>query len=166
LPDLAGRNEAPPLAGQTFMNAWRTRTTKDLVEYMQATMPPNAATLSAEQYLAIASFILQSNGAAAGAQPLTASAAIAIGSVATGAAAATAAGGQGLPAEAAGGGRAAAAGRGPTVLNGPTGLVVSGQVKNYTAVTDDMLRNPSPADWLMARRNYQGWSHSPLTQIT
>ena len=29
-----------------------------------------------------------------------------------------------------------------------------------------MLRNPDPGDWLMARRNYQGWSHSPLTQIT
>src|SRR5262249_49344605 len=42
MPDLAGRNEAPPLAGGTFMNAWRTRTTRDLVEYMSATMPPNA----------------------------------------------------------------------------------------------------------------------------
>jgi alcohol dehydrogenase (cytochrome c) len=29
-----------------------------------------------------------------------------------------------------------------------------------------MLRNQDPGDWLMARRNYQGWSHSPLTQIT
>src|SRR5215475_908241 len=42
MPDLAGRNEAPPLAGGTFLNAWRTRTTRDLVDYMQATMPPNA----------------------------------------------------------------------------------------------------------------------------
>ena len=33
-------------------------------------------------------------------------------------------------------------------------------------VTDEMLRNPDPADWLMARRNYQAWSYSPLTQIT
>jgi len=170
MPDLAGRNEAPPLAGGTFFNTWRTRTTKDLVDYMQATMPPNAATLPPEQYVAIASFILQSNGGAAGAQALTASTAFAIGSVATGtvtANAGTPAGrGAGLPTEAAGGGRAATVGRGPTVLNGPTGLVVSGQVKNFTPVTDDMLRNPSPADWLMARRNYQGWSHSPLTQIT
>jgi len=39
-------------------------------------------------------------------------------------------------------------------------------VKNYVPVTDDMLRNQDPGDWLMARRNYQGWSHSPLTQIT
>ena len=29
-----------------------------------------------------------------------------------------------------------------------------------------MLRNPDPGDWLMVRRNYQGWSHSPLTQVT
>ena len=29
-----------------------------------------------------------------------------------------------------------------------------------------MLRNPDAGDWLMVRRNYQGWSYSPLTQIT
>ncbi len=39
-------------------------------------------------------------------------------------------------------------------------------MKNYTDVTDEMLRNPDPADWLMARRNYLGWSHTPLTQVT
>ena len=47
-----------------------------------------------------------------------------------------------------------------------TGLIVPGEVKNYVPVTDEMLRNPDPGDWLMARRNYQGWSYSPLTQIT
>ena len=29
-----------------------------------------------------------------------------------------------------------------------------------------MLRNPPAGDWLMIRRNYQAWSHSPLTDIT
>jgi alcohol dehydrogenase (cytochrome c) len=29
-----------------------------------------------------------------------------------------------------------------------------------------MLRNPPDGDWLMIRRNYQAWSHSPLTEIT
>ena len=29
-----------------------------------------------------------------------------------------------------------------------------------------MLKDPPPGDWLMARRNYQGWSYSPLTEIT
>ena len=35
LPDLAGRNEAPPLAGANFMNAWGSRTTAELISYMQ-----------------------------------------------------------------------------------------------------------------------------------
>ena len=43
---------------------------------------------------------------------------------------------------------------------------MAGEVKNYVPVTDDMLRNPPPGDWLMARRNYQAWSYSPLTEIT
>ena len=29
-----------------------------------------------------------------------------------------------------------------------------------------MLAHPSDGDWLMYRRNYQGWSYSPLKQIT
>ena len=48
----------------------------------------------------------------------------------------------------------------------PKGITVSGQVKNYVPVTDETLRNPDPADWLMARGNYQSWSYSPLAQIT
>ena len=48
----------------------------------------------------------------------------------------------------------------------PMGLLVAGQVKNYVPVTDEMLRNPDPADWLMIRRNYQAHSYSPLNSIT
>lgn len=32
-------------------------------------------------------------------------------------------------------------------------------------VTDAMLRDPPPADWLMWRRTYDGWGYSPLDQI-
>ena len=46
------------------------------------------------------------------------------------------------------------------------GLTVAGEVPNYVPVTDAMLRNPPEGDWLMIRRNYQAWSHSPLTEIT
>jgi alcohol dehydrogenase (cytochrome c) len=42
---------------------------------------------------------------------------------------------------------------------------VKGEVKNYVPVTDAMLRNPDPGDWLMIRRNYQAWSYSPLAEI-
>jgi alcohol dehydrogenase (cytochrome c) len=34
-----------------------------------------------------------------------------------------------------------------------------------TPVTDAMLREPAPGDWLMWRRTYDGWGHSPLDQI-
>lgn len=34
-----------------------------------------------------------------------------------------------------------------------------------TPVTDEMLRDPSPNDWLMWRRTYNGWGFSPLKQI-
>lgn len=38
-------------------------------------------------------------------------------------------------------------------------------MKNYIPVTDEMLRDPAPGDWLMIRRNYQAQSYSPLAQI-
>src|SRR5262249_47955398 len=59
LPDLAGRNEAPPLAGANFMNTWRARTTRDLFEYIQSAMPPSGDNLGADVYLSITAFILQ-----------------------------------------------------------------------------------------------------------
>ena len=45
-------------------------------------------------------------------------------------------------------------------------MTIAGEVRNYVPVTDEMLKNPPPGDWLMARRNYQAWSYSPLTEVT
>ena len=39
------------------------------------------------------------------------------------------------------------------------------QVQNFTPVTDEMLRNPSPNDWLMYSRTYDAFRDSPLAQI-
>jgi len=39
-------------------------------------------------------------------------------------------------------------------------------VRPYAPVTDAMLRNPDPADWLMWRRTFNSWGFSPLDQIT
>src|SRR5207248_3909047 len=60
---------------------------------------------------------------------------------------------------------AAAAAR-PPRTDGPTGVTVAGEVKDFVPVSDEMLRNPDPGDWLMIRRNYQAWNFSPLTQVT
>src|SRR5688572_4091780 len=48
----------------------------------------------------------------------------------------------------------------------PSGLTVTGVVKNFTPVTDAMLLKQDPGDWLMIRRDYHAPSYSPLTQIT
>ncbi len=39
-------------------------------------------------------------------------------------------------------------------------------LKTYSPVTDERLRTPADADWLMIRRSYDGWGYSPLDQIT
>ena len=205
-PDLGGLNEAMPLAGGSFLGGWRRRTTGELVEFMQKTMPPPPATvtISEDQYFAIAAFILQANNAVPGSSAMSASSpAVPIASITS--VAAPAAGGA-APAQAAGApptaggagrgaGRGQAPGRGAVARGGVApgdpddpnpgggrggagrgaaggrgaaprlGVTVPGEVKNYVPVTDAMLRNPDPGDWLMARRNYQAWSYSPLTEI-
>jgi PQQ-dependent dehydrogenase (methanol/ethanol family) len=195
LPDLGGRNEAPPLAGANFMSAWGSRSTRDLFDYMSATMPPGGATLGPDDYAAIVAFVLQSNGATPGGQAFSPTTAVTIASMATGQApqvaqgAAPAAGdGRGQAAGGRGQGAGAGAGRGQAPGRGrgdggdgagggggrgfgrgaaaPRGVTIAGEVKNFTPVTDAMLRNPDPGDWLMVRRNYQGWSYSPLNEIT
>jgi cytochrome c553 len=72
MPDLSGgANEVPPLAGSTFMSTWGSRTTKELLDYVSGAMPPGGPAQSKETYEALMAFILQSNGAVAGSEPLT-----------------------------------------------------------------------------------------------
>ena len=155
-PDLTGSFEAPPLAGGNFFTAWRELPVRELVNRIRDTMPPaNPAAVGEQAAVNIVAFVLQSNGASAGTQTLTATTAAPIGSVATGQpAAAQPAAGQ-TPAAVA-----------PAAPEEALGLTVAGEVPNYRPVTDEMLRNPPPGDWLMIRRNYQAWSNSPLTQVT
>ncbi len=114
-------------------------------------MPPDlAGTLSAAEVANLSAFILAANGAPAAASALGTDSMFTVRSVATGRPTISLAGA---------GGAAAAA------PSGPKGVTVQGEVKNYTPVTDAMLKNPDPGDWLMIRRNYQAWSYSPLTQV-
>ena len=159
-PDLGGRNDASQLAGSLFMGSWGGRTTRDLLGFMQGAMPPgNAGGLSEATYLNIAAFILDSNGARPGTQPLTAATAVGIRSIATGQLRAQAAAGNDRPVPV--GGRAD-----PPPPAARRGLTVVGQVKNYVPLTDAMMRNPDPGDWLMIRHDYRANNYSTLNQIT
>jgi alcohol dehydrogenase (cytochrome c) len=159
LPDLSGRNEAPQLAGGNFMNAWGPRTTTELIRYIQSEMPPsNRGGLSEEICSNIVAFFLQANGAPAGNRALAISPEVRISSVADGQ----------MPPDikatlvkAANADQAIAR---PIPVR--KGLTVSGEVRNYQPVTDEMLRHPDPADWLIVRGNYQASNCSPLAQIT
>src|SRR4029453_11888084 len=42
---------------------------------------------------------------------------------------------------------------------------VTAQLPAFVPVTDQMLQNPDPSDWLLWRRTLNGWGYSPLDQI-
>lgn len=155
LADMKGTFEALPLAGPNFMNTWRNRPTSDLISRIRNSMPlTSPGSLSEQDAVNLAAFILQSNGATASTQALTAGSLVPIGAVTTGA----------VPV-AAQNEEEAAAPRAAAAPNRPLGLIVAGDIKNYVPVTDEMLLKPDPADWLIVRGGYMGWNHSALTQI-
>jgi alcohol dehydrogenase (cytochrome c) len=47
----------------------------------------------------------------------------------------------------------------------PASLTTADLTGSYVPITDEMLRDPEPADWPMMRRNYFAHSYSPLDQI-
>jgi alcohol dehydrogenase (cytochrome c) len=161
--DLQGTNDAPQLAGSAFMGAWKGRTTQQLYTKISKTMPAGrGGSLDEATYTAITAYVLRANGATPGTSAFTPATSVGIGSIANGTMPA------GLTAARAGGQAAAGARRidsGRFALPTKFGLTLKGNIQNYVPVTDEMLRNPPDGDWLMFRRNYQGWSYSPLKEI-
>ncbi len=139
MPNLSGQFEAPALAGASFLGMWGERPVAELLDLVSATMPPAApGSLTAAAYASVVAYMLQANGVAPGAVAL---------------------GGGALPAVAPSAAAAgAAAARGGTRVFRP--------IADRAPVTDAMLLDPDPADWLIYRRTYDGWGHSPLDQIT
>ena len=160
----------PPLAGPAFIGSWSTRNTRDLFGLIQTTMPTDRpGALPADTYVNIIAFILQSNGRTPSTTPLTATTSVVIGG-ATPAATPPAQAAAQTPAPAGRAAGPAAGGGGGGGRGQPqapvTGLTVTGEVKNFTPVTDENLRNPAPGDWLTIRRDHFASNYSPLTQIT
>ena len=150
---LQGIGEAPPLLGMTFLSGWRDRSIPELVEFIATRMPPGApGSLGDQAHLDLAAYLLQENGATPGADALTTGTVSSIESAMTAQVAAVAS-----PAP------TAAAPEDQRLIRRHA---VMGEVPRYTAVTDQMLVDPSPNDWLMFRRDYQSTGYSPLEEIT
>ncbi len=146
--NLSGGGETPSLAGANFLKSWGDRSTRELYNYLHAAMPlGKGGSLSDQTYQDIVAFLLEANGATPGGQSYTSVTDVKIGNVANGQ----------IP-----GGLTRQADAAPLAR---TGLTIAGQVPAYTPVTGAMLEHPADGDWLMFRRNYQGWSFSPLKQI-
>ncbi len=156
--DFQGSFEAPPLAGVNFLNFWGDLSAAALFDRISASMPPDRpGGLDDQAYVDIVAYLLQVNGAAASGLELTAATAASIDALVTRRAPTTVAASQG-------GGET----RGPQgrSRDEPAGLRVTGTVPNFSPVTEEMLRTPSPDDWLMVRGNYAAWSYSLLQEIT
>jgi alcohol dehydrogenase (cytochrome c) len=165
-PDLSGTNDAPQLAGDAFIGAWKGRTAQALYNKIAKTMPAGrGGSLDEATYTNITAFILHANGAAAGSTALTPATATGIGAIASGkvpndvthppaqSAFARASSGVRVPDP------------GSFMLPTKFGVTLEGNIQNYAPVTEAMMNNPPDSDWLMFRRNYQGWSYSPLKEI-
>ncbi len=158
--DLSG-GAGPQLAGNTFMNRWSDKTAGELIGFMRAAMPRGASSpLPNETYINLAAFILDANSARPGDQRLTPESSAMIRSAASGQRAAYLQLGAPAPVP------VQQSTQENQVRQAPPGITVEGEVKNYVPVTDAMLRNSDPGDWLMIRRDYKATYYSPLNQIT
>ncbi len=134
--NLSGSFEAPELAGPTFRGAWDDRSADELIDLVRVTMPPGSGgSLAPGAYASVVAYILRENGVAAGTVAL---------------------GGLTAPAGAAGA---------PPTAGVQGGTRSFRPIAERVPVTDAMLRDPDPNDWLIYRRTYDGWGHSPLDQI-
>lgn len=144
--ELQGVGIIPALAGTRFEQTWRGKSAAVLSFHIRR-MPPETSveteSLSEETYTNILAHILISNNFAPGDVVLPADLA-ALGSIA-------------IP-------------RLQGIEYDPVVPVVkssaqTAMLNNLPAVTDEMLQNPSPSDWLHWGRTYSGQSYSPLQQI-
>ena len=145
--NLEGTTLGPLLSGRSFVQRWGVQTPALLLGNIQANMPPGGnEVLSGADYLNIVAHILETNGVDSTDVPLTADTNFTIAENIS----------------------EIVAQRQTPRPEAPEGLTVVGNTEefvNFTPLTEEMLRNPDPADWPMHRRNFYGHSYSPLDEI-
>ncbi|HEX7711988.1 MAG TPA: PQQ-binding-like beta-propeller repeat protein [Sphingomonadaceae bacterium] len=149
--------EGPALAGEQFLASWGGHNAGELLSFIKSAMPPsNPGGLDAKTYVAITRFILARNGADT-ALDLAAAAPAQLSAVVL-PLKAPAVGSAGFSGEAVGGLS--------TMTKPPPPPPRPNRFAGYTPVTEAMLDDPKPQNWLTWRRSHTGRGYSPLTQIT
>ncbi|HEX4023481.1 MAG TPA: PQQ-binding-like beta-propeller repeat protein [Steroidobacteraceae bacterium] len=141
---------APPLRGDAFGGHWAGRSLSELFDFMKGSMPPgHEGSLSDDAYAQLIAYLLAQNGAAAGetSLPVDRQTLVSLRFPGT----------QAVPQGP--GGRLAPDATLPPWPAPPNPL------DTFTPVSETMLQNPSPGEWLTWRRDYADTGFSPLTQI-
>ncbi len=139
---------APPLKGVAFRERWRTESPGDLFSLTQGTMPQDRpGSLDDDEYAQLLALIYQENGSPAG-QDAASSDVTTLLALAP-------------PLWNRGGGGGLAPG---VIVPPPPGR--NNPLDSIRPVTDEMLTDAEPADWLLWRRTYDAFGFSPLDAIT
>jgi alcohol dehydrogenase (cytochrome c) len=141
--NLEGTTLGPLLSGNFFLQRWGTQTPALILNNIQSNMPPGGNEgISDGDYLNIVAHILNVNGVDGAITALTADTDFTITENIS-----------------------SIANRQRSEPELASGVTIAGTVENFVPVTDAMLANPDPGDWLMHRRDYYAHSYSPLDQI-
>ena len=146
---LADGEFGPPLSGRLFMQRWGGKTVDELFIKTATTMPTSAPrSLGDETYADVVAYLLQKNGTPPGMNILPANP-------------------QSLRAmqipsygEGPGGGLSPG-----MLLPPPPGPARSNPLDDITPVTDAMLTDGPPEDWLSWRRTFDAYGYSPLDSV-
>ena len=140
--NLEGSTLGPLLSGRTFVQRWGTQTPALLLGNIQSNMPPGGnESISTEDYINIVAHILSVNGVDTVSDALAATTDFEIADNIS----------------------QIVAQRRRAEPPAAQGLTVVGNTEDFVAfepLTQEMLRNPDPADWPMHRRNFYAHSYS------
>jgi alcohol dehydrogenase (cytochrome c) len=158
---LKGTGHGPELAGPNFLAKWGARPLSELISYNFELMPPQApGSLGESINVDITAHMLRANGAAAGDEALRADSGLPVG-------AAIGVDIEGSAEAVEGEGKWESwekAGTIEDVARAATGFI-NKEVADFSPVTEQMLQQPPPADWLSWRRTLDGQGYSPLDQV-
>ena len=141
--NMAGVGVTPSLSGDNFASKCSGASLADLFTQLRRMPPENPAGLAEQSYQQILAYILQTNGVTSGTEPLVSK----------------------LDAD-----ESRTVPVMPESQSSATVIVQLDQhsrnlLNNLSAVSAEMLLNPSPNDWLLWHRTYDNQGFSPLQQI-